>query len=127
MRFISTVTQCTKENGTVQSQYGYTFLDFWLWTDILCFIFFIWGEGGKCYAVPEGLEGMVGNRHAGGEVQMLELGAELAEAYAGAVCDLGAAIQIQHFNVTAVLCKRPTATAQHGDYYSKPNCKKKYI
>ena len=38
---------------------------------------------------------------------MLELGAELAEAQAGAVCDLGAAVQVQHLDVPAVLGERP--------------------
>ena len=56
---------------------------------------------------PEGLQGVVGDRHAGGEVQVLELGAELAETQAGAVCDLGAAVQVQHFDVPAVLGERP--------------------
>ena len=50
---------------------------------------------------------MVANRDAGGEVQLSEFGAELAEAEAGAICDLGAAIQIQHLDVPAVLRKRP--------------------
>lgn len=57
--------------------------------------------------VPEGLEGVVANRHTGSEIQLFELGAELAEAEAGAVCDLGAAVQVQHFDVSAVLSKCP--------------------
>lgn len=38
---------------------------------------------------------------------MFEFGAKLAEAETGAVCDLGAAVQVQHFNVSAVLSERP--------------------
>lgn len=36
---------------------------------------------------------------------MFEFGAKLAEAEAGAVCDLGAAVQVQHFDISAVLSK----------------------
>lgn len=36
---------------------------------------------------------------------MFEFGAKLAEAEAGAVCDLGAAVQVQHLDVSAVLSK----------------------
>lgn len=50
---------------------------------------------------------MVADRHAGGEIQLLEFGAELAEADAGAVGDLGAAVQVQHFDVPAVLGEGP--------------------
>lgn len=50
---------------------------------------------------------MVADGHAGGEVELFEFGAELAEADAGAVRDLGAAVQVQHFDVPAVLSKRP--------------------
>lgn len=57
--------------------------------------------------LPESLEGVVADGHTGSEIQMLELGAKLAEAQAGAVCDLGAAVQVQHFDVPAVLCKCP--------------------
>lgn len=48
---------------------------------------------------------MVADGHAGREIQLLEFGAELAEADAGAVRDLGAAVQVQHFDVPAVLGK----------------------
>lgn len=58
-------------------------------------------------ALPEGLEGVVADGHAGGEIKLFEFGAKLAQADTGAVCDLGAAIQVQHFNVPAVLCKCP--------------------
>lgn len=57
--------------------------------------------------LPEGLEGVVADGHAGGEVELFEFGAELAEADAGAVRDLGAAVQVQHFDVPAVLGERP--------------------
>lgn len=57
--------------------------------------------------LPEGLEGVVADGHAGGEVELFEFGAALAEADAGAVCDLGAAVQVQNFDVPAVLSKRP--------------------
>lgn len=38
---------------------------------------------------------------------MFEFGTKFAETEAGAVCDLGAAIQVQHFDVPAVLSKCP--------------------
>lgn len=38
---------------------------------------------------------------------MFEFGAKFAEAEAGAVCDLGAAVQVQYFDVSAVLSKCP--------------------
>lgn len=47
---------------------------------------------GKAWTTPEGLEGVVADGHAGSKIQLLEFGAELAEADAGAVRDLGAAI-----------------------------------
>lgn len=50
---------------------------------------------------------MISDRDAGGEIQLFELGAKLAEAEAGAVCDLGAAVQVQHFDVSTVLSKCP--------------------
>lgn len=50
---------------------------------------------------------MVADGHAGGEIKLFEFGAKLAQADAGAVCDLGAAVQVQHFNVPAVLSKCP--------------------
>ena len=50
---------------------------------------------------------MVGNRHTGSEVQLFEFAAELGEAETGAVCDLSAAVQVQHLNATAVQGKRP--------------------
>lgn len=56
-------------------------------------------------APPEGLERVVADGHAGSQIQLLEFGAELAEADAGAVRDLGAAVQVQHFDVPAVLGK----------------------
>lgn len=64
------------------------------------------------WMLPEGLEGVVADRHTGGEIQVFELGAELAEAEAGAVCNLGAAIQVQNLNVSAVLSKRPGKHSQ---------------
>ena len=57
---------------------------------------------------------MVGDGHAGGEVQLLQLGAELAEAQAGAVRDLGAAVQVQHLDVPAVLGEGPVGAGGWG-------------
>ena len=62
--------------------------------------------------VPEGLEGVVADGHTGGEIQLLEFVAKLAEAETGAVCDLGAAVQVQHFDVSAVLRKCPGKTVK---------------
>lgn len=50
---------------------------------------------------------MVGDGHTGREVEVAEFGAELAEADAGGICDLSAAIQIQMLYVTTILCKSP--------------------
>lgn len=44
--------------------------------------------------IPEGLQRVVADGHAGGEIKLLEFGAKLAEADAGAVGDLGAAVQV---------------------------------
>lgn len=57
---------------------------------------------------------MVADGHAGGEIQLLEFGAELAEADAGAVRDLGAAVQVQHLDVPAVLGKGPEEEEEEG-------------
>ncbi len=57
------------------------------------------------WVLPEGLEGVVADGHTGGEIKLFEFGAKLAEAETGAVCDLGAAVQVQHFDVPAVLSK----------------------
>lgn len=57
--------------------------------------------------LPEGLEGVVADGHTGGEIQLFEFGAKLAETETSAVCDLGAAVQVQHFDVSAVLSKCP--------------------
>ena len=57
--------------------------------------------------LPVGLEGVVADGHTGGEIELFEFGAKLAEAETGAVCDLGAAVQVQHFDVSAVLSERP--------------------
>lgn len=65
----------------------------------------LWSAGVR--VLPESLEGVVADGHTGGEIELFEFGAKLAEAEAGAVCDLGAAVQVQHFNVPAVLGKRP--------------------
>lgn len=46
---------------------------------------------------------------------MFEFGAKFAEAEAGAVCDLGAAVQVQHFNVSAVLSKCPGKQLNGGE------------
>lgn len=46
----------------------------------------------KVWLVPEGLQRVVTDGHAGGEIELFELGTKLAEAEAGAVGDLGAAI-----------------------------------
>lgn len=62
--------------------------------------------------LPESLEGVVADGHAGSEIELLEFVAELAEAETGAVCDLGAAVQVQHFDVSAVLGKRPGKQSQ---------------
>lgn len=45
---------------------------------------------------------------------MFEFGAKLAEAEAGAVCDLSAAVKVQHFDVSAVLSKSPGKQVKHG-------------
>ena len=50
---------------------------------------------------------MVGDRHAGSQVEVAEFGAELAEADAGGICDLSAAIEVQLLYVTTVLGKSP--------------------
>lgn len=50
---------------------------------------------------------MVGDGHTGREVEVAEFGAELAEADAGGICDLSAAVQIQMLYVTTILCKSP--------------------
>lgn len=50
---------------------------------------------------------MVSDGHAGSQVKVAELGAELAEADAGGVCDLSAAIQVQLLYITTVLGKSP--------------------
>lgn len=50
---------------------------------------------------------MVGDGHTGCEVEVAEFGAELAEADAGGICDLSAAIQIQLLYVSTVLRKSP--------------------
>lgn len=61
---------------------------------------------------------MVADGHAGGEIQLLEFGAELAEADAGAVRDLGAAVQVQHLDVPAVLGKGPEQEEEEeGKFY----------
>lgn len=60
---------------------------------------------------------MVADGHAGSQIQLLELGAELAEADAGAVRDLGAAVQVQQFDVPAVLGKGPVK--ERGDKKEK--------
>lgn len=57
---------------------------------------------------------MVADGHAGGEIQLLEFGTELAEADAGAVRDLGAAVQVQHLDVPAVLGKGPVQGEEEG-------------
>lgn len=42
--------------------------------------------------IPERLQRVVADGHAGGEIKLFEFGAKLAEAEAGAVGDLGAAV-----------------------------------
>lgn len=50
---------------------------------------------------------MIGDRHTGCEVEVAEFGTELAEADAGRIRDLSAAIQIQMLYVSTVLRKSP--------------------
>lgn len=50
---------------------------------------------------------MIGDGHAGGQIKVAKFGAELAKADAGGVCDLGAAVEVQVFNVATVLSKGP--------------------
>lgn len=64
--------------------------------------------------LPEGFEGMVADGHTGSQIKLFEFGAKLAEAETGAVCDLGAAVQVEHFDVPAVLSKCPGKQSNSG-------------
>lgn len=50
---------------------------------------------------------MIGDGHAGGQVKVAEFRAELAKADACWIRDLGAAVEVQLFNVATVLSKGP--------------------
>lgn len=50
---------------------------------------------------------MIGDGHAGGQVEVAEFRAELAKADAGGIRDLGAAVEVQMFDVATVLSEGP--------------------
>lgn len=50
---------------------------------------------------------MIGDGHAGGQVEVAEFEAKLTKADAGGICDLCATVEVQMLNVATILSKGP--------------------